>query len=330
MMLVVLWACLTAGVGRAQTLESSRRTNGLAVHACFEPAREVLQRSSAVILQGSKKIAYGTVFSADGLIATKASEIDGAEGLRVTVGSKTYDSPELLGVDLAWDVALLRVPASGLEPVNLVESDVDLPRGTWVVANGATTRIRRRVQVGIVSASAREIPAAGGVVLGVTLDEKRDRWVVTKVHEGSGAELAGLRAGDRIVAVGEAKMKDREALDERLAKLRVGDELKLVVERAGERLDLQVRVSGRADLFGEEKTRNDEMSGRFSERRSGFPRIIQHDILANAAGMGGPLLGIDGRCHGMNIARANRSETFAIPAGELRAVIDRLKPAAGP
>ena len=34
--------------------------------------------------------------------------------------------------------------------------------------------------------------------------------------------------------------------------------------------------------------------------------------------MGGPVLDLDGKLIGMNIARANRAETFAIPVEELR------------
>jgi S1-C subfamily serine protease len=37
--------------------------------------------------------------------------------------------------------------------------------------------------------------------------------------------------------------------------------------------------------------------------------------------VGGPLLDLDGKCIGMNIARVNRSETFAIPAAELQLLI---------
>jgi serine protease Do len=40
--------------------------------------------------------------------------------------------------------------------------------------------------------------------------------------------------------------------------------------------------------------------------------------------VGGPLLDLDGRCIGMNIARANRAESYAIPAEELKELAERL------
>ncbi|HEX7261604.1 MAG TPA: S1C family serine protease [Luteolibacter sp.] len=71
-------------------------------------------------------------------------------------------------------------------------------------------------------------------------------------------------------------------------------------------------------------TRNDEMSGEFSPRRSGFPRVMQHDILGSRKVTGGPLLDLDGHCLGMNIARANRAESFAIPLEDLKEIAGRL------
>lgn len=308
----------------AQTLESAYRTNGPAVQATFESVRGFLQSSSAVIQRGRKEIAYGTVISADGFILTKASELGDLNGLTVIVGDQIYTELAKLAEDPAWDVALLKIPAEGLVPVSLAIDSADPARGTWVVANGATSRTRRRPQVGIVSATAREIEPTGGAVLGVTLEEKSKKLRVTEIHEKSGAEAAGMKKGDVIVAAAGKKVADRESLGKVVAELRVGDDLDLTVQRGGKKIEMKVRLAGRADLFGEEKTRNDAMSGDFSERRSGFPRVIQHDIIANAAGMGGPLFDLDGRCLGMNIARANRCETFAIPAADLKSLADRL------
>ena len=84
-------------------------------------------------------------------------------------------------------------------------------------------------------------------------------------------------------------------------------------------------------MFTDQMNRNDQMSGEFSPHRSGFPRVMQHDILGSRSVVGGPLLDLDGRCIGMNIARANRAESFAIPVEDLKALAERLmKQAATP
>jgi serine protease Do len=333
---------ILAGMAQgAQTLESTYRTNGPAVQSAFESVRVVLQNCSALIERevvkdrGGRKtssfdpVSYGTVIGSQGLILTKASEVEDASDLVVRVGSGVYRNPVVLAVDPAWDVALLRVEASGLTPADLATDLPDPERGTWVVANGASTKLKRLPQVGIISANAREIAPAGGVVLGITFKEESEKLLVKEVTEHSGAANAGIKAGDVIVSAGGQEVADHESLAKVVEKRRVGEDLEVTVEREGKKISMSVRLSGRADLFGEEESRNDQMSGSFSGRRSGFPRVIQHDILANSSTVGGPLLDLDGRCLGMNIARANRCETFAIPAGDLRSLADRLITQAG-
>ena len=321
----------TGSLGAAQTLESAFRTNGPTTQASFESVREVLQNCSAVIQRGTKEIAYGTVMSADGVILTKATEIGDGEGITVTVGTQVYKEVAVLATDVGWDVALLKVKAVGLTPVQLATDLPDPERGTWVLANGATSRLKRRPQVGIIAANAREIPAAGGVVLGITFKEEDNKMVVEEVREGSGAAKAGIQKGDVIVAAAGQDVTDRESLAKLMEKRHVGEDVEITVEREGKKMPLQVRLAGRDELFKdpEQMSRNDMMSGDFSERRSGFPRVIQHDIIANRTTIGGPVLDLDGRCLGMNIARADRCETYAIPAGDLKSLADRLMTQAG-
>ena len=97
-----------------------------------------------------------------------------------------------------------------------------------------------------------------------------------------------------------------------------GDTLAVEFERDGKVESAEVKLSARHKVFEAPKTRNDGMSGRTSERRTNFERVLQHDVALSERSVGGPLLDLDGRCIGMNIARANRAETFAIPAKELR------------
>jgi len=52
--------------------------------------------------------------------------------------------------------------------------------------------------------------------------------------------------------------------------------------------------------------------------------VMQHDILLYSKTTGGPLVDLDGRCLGMNIARANRAESFAIPLEDLKTITDKL------
>ncbi len=313
---------IAAPVTAQQSLETNFRTTGAAVVAAFEPQREVIQKSSAVIYDGRKEIAYGTVISTDGHILTKASEIENVRKIDVRIDKSSFKDAHVLMTDPRWDVALLKVNATGLTPV-VFAPDSKLARGTWVVVNGVTSRTKRRVMAGIISADAREIPPEGGAVLGVSLKEIEGGMEVSEVSEGSGAEKAGVKKGDILTAIDGASVKEIEELSKLIGKMKAGTDVRVTLLRDGEKAELDVKLSARGDLF-RETSRNDEMSGDFSNRRSGFPRVIQHDILAASHTMGGPVLDLQGRAVGMNIARANRAETFAIPVEELRELAEGM------
>lgn len=324
----LLAGLLVAEAPAARTLESAYRMGGGEMHAAFEEVQPYLQSGSAVFKRGTREVIFGVVVSREGHVLTKASELGKIDDLTVTIGDKTYELPVLLAVDPEWDVALVKVSATGVTPVDLGRIE-DLKRGEWLVANGATSRRFRRVQVGMVAANTREVRPSGGAVLGVVFEEKEggegdEGLVISAVSEGSGAEKAGLKEGDRILEIGGEPMHSREEIIEFLENQRVGQTIEVTIGRDGVETTVDVVLAGRTEVFGEEETRNDHMSGDYSLRRTGFPRVLQHDIIGNSRFMGGPVFDLEGRCVGMNIARFSRCETYAIPTKELRGIIESL------
>jgi serine protease Do len=247
--------------------------------------------------------------------------------LSVRVDKQEFDEVKIVHIDKKWDVALIKVDAQDLTPAEFAP-DSKLEQGTWVVVNGATSRTKRRVLAGIISAQAREIPKDGVVGLGLVLEKVKDKLQVKDVSKGGGADLAGVKVDDIIVSLEQKKVAELKDIAEILAGKKPGDEVKLTVKRAGKDVELTVKL---AILAGSEKPmdRNDQMSGDFSKRRSDFPRVIQHDILANSNTMGGPVLNMKGQVIGMNIARANRCETYAIPVEELQVIAKEMLEQAG-
>jgi serine protease Do len=307
-----------------QSLESAFRMTGAAVTSAFEAQRAVLQTSSAVLLDGRREGGYGIVVSADGCVLAKASEFNGLAKPAITIDRKKYEVVQVKGMDTTWDVVLLKVEAEGLVPVTFAPTS-DVPQGTWVVANGATTRTARRALCGIISAKPREIPLSGGAALGVVLKADTTRLEIDGVSDNSGAKEAGLQKGDVITAIDGKTVKNVKDIAEALKDRKAGTTAKVTYRRGKEVKTAEVRLAAKSEMFSEDMmNRNDAMSGDYSRRRSGFPRVIQHDILANSTFIGGPVLDLQGRCLGMNIARANRAETFAIPVEELREIVDRL------
>jgi len=304
------------------SLEGPLRCTGEQLLQVFEPQREVLQASSAHFRDGRVESGYGVIVSADGYILTKASEFETLSQPVAIIDRQRYQPVELLGVDRKWDVCLVKVDAQGLKPVQYAETS-DLPLGTWVVGNGASSLFKRRLLMGVISARPHRIPPAGGLAIGVSLKEEKKGLVIGEVSDKGGAHKAGLQKGDIIRTADGKPVKTIKELAESLEAHHTGSQVQLGLKRDGKDLTLGVELMPKLELFAP-PSRNDQMSGDFSTRRSDFPRVIQHSILGNSKSVGGPLLDLEGHCIGMNIARANRAESFAIPMEELREIASRL------
>ncbi len=312
------------------TLKADQRINGKLVWKVFEPQRKILQESSAVIYTDEKsriKTCYGVVVSERGHVLTKASEIEGKDRISIRIGEKVYRDVEILGVDPQWDVAMLKIRSGHVfTPVHLSEN-ADVPQGHWVISNGATTRHLRRVRVGITSAHTRAIKSTNNrVVLGIMLrSNDKEPLKIEKVIPKRGAAKAGVKPGDILLSADETKLKKRQDLLKSLKGKKPGDTLAIEVMRGKKKLKLDVELMAPKDK--PRMSRNDMMSGgkaSLSKRRDGFPRVIHHDTPLTKSSVGGPLLNLDGECIGMNIARASRVATYAIPARELREIIARM------
>ena len=66
------------------------------------------------------------------------------------------------------------------------------------------------------------------------------------------------------------------------------------------------------------------MHGHLSSRRSDFPAVIQHDSILQAKYCGGPLVDLDGNVVGVNIARASRVATYALPSSVVTAMLREM------
>ena len=329
-MMVILGLNLSAVVSSVaqNVLPSDVRINGKLVWEAFESQREVLQASSAVIYTDQKshvKSVYGVVVSPEGHVLTKASEVEGADHLSLRIDRELYKDVEVVGVDPQWDVAMLKVNSDhSFVPVQFSQAD-DVGQGHWLISNGSASRSMRRVRLGIVSAITREIKSAGSeVILGVLLSRDAD-LKVEKITPKSGAEKAGLMVGDVLTSSDGVKLKERADLLKSMHGKKPGDVIEIELLRGEDVKTLEVELMARPGK--KMVTRNDIMSGgasSLSKRRDGFPRVIHHDTPLVKSSVGGPLLNLDGECVGMNIARASRVATFAIPARELREIIDEM------
>jgi serine protease Do len=62
-----------------------------------------------------------------------------------------------------------------------------------------------------------------------------------------------------------------------------------------------------------------------SQRSEGFELAIQHDTVLQPWQCGGPLVNLDGKAIGLNIARAGRIASYALPAVLVKQIVEDLK-----
>jgi S1-C subfamily serine protease len=293
-----------------------RLTDGPHVRAAF---REVVTKATPATVKircEGKHRGMGGIVDSSGWILTKATPLCNEVTIELADG-RTLDGA-MLATNREYDLALVKVNAEGLPTVEL--SDAAVPTvGAWLASVGLE---RDPLAVGVVSVGPREIPPQAGV-LGVQLEDEAP--VVVQVFEESGAESAGIVPGDRIVSVDGEKTSTREALVNRIRSFNPGDQVTLVVERGDETLSLVATLSG--NFPGLPMGRNDfqnNLGGRLSVRRFGFPLALQHDTVLRPADCGGPVVDLNGRVVGFNIARAGRTESFLIPTSAVRQVLAEL------
>lgn len=130
-----------------------------------------LGRRHGEVLTKQQGTASGVVVDADGLIVTNAHVVSGAGRITVQLAAPADSArggrpvlraagakieADVVGVDSATDLALLRVAARGLRPLRLGDSD-GLRQGQLVLAFGSPLGLGNTVTMGVVSAVARQL-----------------------------------------------------------------------------------------------------------------------------------------------------------------------------
>ena len=291
--------------------------NGKLIRQVFGKVAAQAREWTCEIFVDNKTVAYGTIVDSNGLIITKASEI--ASDSCVCVFSDGSEAlATLLAVDSENDLALLGVPKRNLVPVKW--STRDLKVGRFVAS---MTSDKEPTAIGIVSVPERAIPRQRSS-LGVSFGDNEDGLVFSRVFSNSAAAKFGLLKGDKLISIGNNKILKLAEVREIFSKLHPGEFVSLKVERDEKELEVKVRM-GDIKSTNTKEFMTSLLMGRVNDRRGGFSKVIQHDAPLLKYECGGPLIGSDGLAIGVNIARADRVESFAIPADLVKKTVEQLR-----
>jgi serine protease Do len=323
---LLLWAAPAALAQQRTRRDSVPTKTNPRFLAAFRDVVAVPSRSTVRIYCDTEPLAFGAVVGSDGWILTKASE------LKDEITCELHDGREfrarLVGVSEPYDLAMLKIDVKGLKPVEWRDSKEDTV-GSWVATPGLN---EAPVAVGVLSVSARKITgmelarrSTSGGFLGIEIAPapvKEGGVKIARILPDGAAEEAGFQKGDVIVAVGKKQITDAESLFKSLQKTKPGQKVTVRVKRGSEEVVLKPELGSRPQ--GREDFQN-QLGSKLSDHRTGFPMVLQHDTVLRPVDCGGPLVDLDGKVIGINIARAGRTETLAIPTEAIKPLLDDLK-----
>jgi S1-C subfamily serine protease len=148
---------------------------------------------------------------------------------------------------------------------------------------------------------------------GATLQTAQKGSLIQEVSPNTAASKAGLKPQDLVLEMNGKPIRDTDALMGLLRATKPGQSITLKVRRGDKELELKATLGRRESMFDRSDFQN-RMGSTLSERRAGFTVILQHDTVLRAQDCGGPLVDLDGHVIGINIARAGRVESYALPA----------------
>ncbi len=96
----------------------------------------------------------GVIASADGYVLTNNHVIEGADELTVELSDGRKVAGKVVGTDPASDLAVVKIDATGLQPVAFGDSDT-IQVGDWVLAIGSPFGLDQTVTAGIISGKNR-------------------------------------------------------------------------------------------------------------------------------------------------------------------------------
>ncbi|MCH2063446.1 MAG: trypsin-like peptidase domain-containing protein [Roseibacillus sp.] len=266
--------------------------------------------------------ALGTVVSKKGHILTKNSET--LKGKISRPGEEGKVPLKLIKRFPKRDLALYQGPSSGLEPVRW-SGKKQSPIGTLLTSPDPEGE---PLGIGLVSVLTRALGEVG--FLGIQAGEGDGGVVIVRTVNGSPAQKAGLRPDDVITHVDGLALMDPFAFGSKIRTYRAGEEVEFTYRRGEEEEKIRVKLAARPEEQSSDRFRRmNEMSGPLSTRLSGFPLALQHDIPLSPKFCGGPLLDLQGRCVGINVSRAGRVKTLAIPTEDLLELLAEVEESEG-
>ncbi len=303
---------------RVPTRSLTRESSDLL--AVFKPLAISASESTVKIMNGSRQIAVGTIVDSDGLVLTKASEI--TAGFKCKLPDGTTLPGTVFGIDTQNDLALLKIEATGLAVAPLTDQESPT-QGSWVIS---PINESGKISIGVVAVDEREIPKSRAF-MGIRMEDTDKGVRITEVLPNTPAAEAKLKSGDFIQKMDNVAVADIQQLRKIIGQNSPENLIRIAVLRKDEKIVLSLTLadSTTTDPMRTRSRTQNSMGSRLSRRAKDFPLAFQHDTTLDSNECGGPIVDIEGRIVGINIAREGRVSSLAIPSSVALKVIEKLK-----
>lgn len=151
-------------------------------------------------------------------------------------------------------------------------------------------------------------PAAKGVEIG-------------GIKPGSPAELAGLASGETLLKLDDTEITQQRDIDNLVKGKKIGDRVVVLLLRDGKETTVEVELAEEDAPPPPPGGGRPNVKGPINDRHTHLGKVIQHDGVVLPSQQGSPVFDLRGNLIGLNIARADRTRTFALTAAKVAEIM---------
>ena len=319
----------------------------------FVMKEEVLEKDKMYVLKGGKKamakhlsasmkglneavvkihqskedtshLTYATIVHTDGIAVGKSSEIQENEtNCSLSNGDKA--SMKVISRDEENDLVVMKIDSqNNLKAVSLKNGEDDGIRAGKIIST-IGTESDRMMWSGILGLETKSESSGNSGVFGAYfMHPSPDGAVISKVTfgVGSAALITGLKAGDKITNFNGVRIKNMNDIVRQVQLTRPGQRVPLTFERY-DKVQNTVMTMGRPRRTVSSGSHMSEYT-ELNLRNTDFPNVFYHDMPLFIEDCGTPVVDTDGNVIGINIARSKRNRSYAVPAGKVAEVVERV------
>ena len=122
----------------------------------------------------------------------------------------------------------------------------------------------------------------------------------------------------------DKEITDQRSLDDIIKGHKIGDSVSIVVLRDGKETSMDIELAEEDAPPPPPGNGRPNVKGPINDRYTHMGKVIQHDGVVLPSQQGSPVFDLRGNLVGFNIARADRTRTFALSAREIAKILAEL------